>query len=88
MLSHFDVRSEYSAQMGRALARVFDKNVFRQIIMAARTAADGPFPGGDTISGLGSMHLLVRSWIDAIRLANLKFFNLSVPRRTGPLYVC
>ena len=78
MLSHFDVRSEYSAQMGRALARVFDKNVFRQIIMAARTAADGPFPGGDTITGLGVASTGAQ-WIDAIRLANLKFFNLSVP---------
>jgi len=78
MLSHFDVRSEYSAQMGRALARVFDKNVFRQIIKAARTAADGPFPGGDKIFGLGSSTTGAQ-WIDAIRLANLKFFNLSVP---------
>jgi len=78
MLSHFDVRSEYSAQMGRALARVFDKNVFRQIVQAARTAADGPFPGGDTIVGLGAASTGAE-WIDAIRLANLKFFNLSVP---------
>lgn len=78
MLSHFDVRSEFSAQMGRALARVFDKNVFRQIIKAARTPAQGVFPGGDSISGLGSAST-GSDWIEAIREANLKLFNQSVP---------
>jgi hypothetical protein len=49
-MSHFDVTSEFSAELGRALARVFDKNVMRAIILAARAAADGPFPGGNTIA--------------------------------------
>jgi hypothetical protein len=86
MLSHFDVRSQFSTELGRALARVFDKNVFRQIVLAARTAADGPFPGGivvtdaaltnsGTISGI--------DWIEAIRSANISLFNNDVPEEAA-----
>ena len=86
MLSHFDVRSEFSTQMGRALGRVYDKNCFRQVIKAARTTGTGPFPGGDTISGLAN-DSTGADWIDAIRKANLKFFNLSVPEEQKR-YMC
>lgn len=85
MLSHFDVRSEYSKQLGLALARVFDKNVFRQIALAARTAADGPFPGGNTITDAALAADAVtgkydgKDWIDAIRSMNLKLYNKDVP---------
>ena len=50
MLSHFDVRSQFATELGTALARVYDKNIFRQIVLAARTASDGPFPGGNVIT--------------------------------------
>jgi len=35
ILSHFDMRSIVSNEMGRALAKVFDQNVFRQLILAS-----------------------------------------------------
>lgn len=43
--NHYDVRQEYSRQLGFALAREFDKKVFRVACIAARTAgiiADEP----------------------------------------------
>lgn len=80
ILSHFDMRSIISKEMGRALAKVFDKNVFRQLITAARDTGSSPFPGGESIvdaaltsSGSGI------DWIDAIRDANLRLFNKDVP---------
>ena len=82
MLSHFDVRSQFSIELGRALARVYDQNNFRQIIKTARMSDDGPFPGGTVLTD-GS---LVNSgaidgvdWIDAIRSANKALFENDVP---------
>lgn len=82
VLSHFDVRSKATFEMGRALAKVFDKNVFRAIALAARTAAVGPFPGGTVVTdanlnATGSVNGAY--WIDAIRAANKALFNKDVP---------
>jgi hypothetical protein len=84
MLSHFEVRSQFSTELGRALAKVYDKNNFRQMILAARTAADGPFPGGHRIddSALAADGNGVydgAAWIDAIRAANKVLFEKDVP---------
>lgn len=84
ILSHFDLRSIISAEMGRALAKVFDQNVFRQLILAARTAAASPFPGGESITdtGLapsGAGVISGKDWIEAIRDANIRLFNKDVP---------
>jgi hypothetical protein len=80
ILSHFDMRSIISNEMGRALAKVFDKNVFRQIITAARDTGSSPFPGGESIADasltVGGSGI---DWIDAIRDANLRLFNKDVP---------
>lgn len=38
-ISHFDVRSVYTEAAGQALAQAYDKNVMRQVILAARAAA-------------------------------------------------
>lgn len=38
-MNHYDVRSIYTTEMGRALAVAYDKNVARNIIRAARAAA-------------------------------------------------
>jgi hypothetical protein len=52
-MSHFDVRSEYTSELGKALARVFDTNVYRTIIKTARAdsslagaSSTSPFPDG------------------------------------------
>lgn len=83
ILSHFDMRSIISAEMGKALAKVFDQNVFRQLILASRTSAASPFPGGNNItdSTLAATAGVYSGtdWIDAIREANIKLFNQDVP---------
>lgn len=83
-MSHFDVTSEFSAELGRALARTFDKNVLRQIVLAARTSADGPFPAGNVITDSALVNSSIaattgKSWIDHIREANIALFNKNVP---------
>lgn len=50
--NHYDVRAEYSKQLGAALAREFDKKTMRVAVLAARSAgiiADEP--GGTVIKG-------------------------------------
>lgn len=82
ILSHFDMRSIISKEMGRALAKVFDKNVFRQLLLAARDTGSSPFPGGESIADAALTNSGVISgidWIDAIRDANMRLFNKDVP---------
>ena len=83
ILSHFDMRSVISKEMGRALAKVFDQNVFRQLILAANTAAASPFPGGTvtTDTGLAASGGVFSGidYIEAIRTANIGLFNNDVP---------
>jgi len=83
-MAHFDVTSEFSAELGRALAREFDRNVLRQIVLAARTAADGPFPAGNVITDAALVNSSIaattgKSWVDHIREANIALFNKNVP---------
>lgn len=82
MLSHFDVRGPFSDAMGYELAKKYDKNVFRQIILAARTAGVGPFPGGTSIIDGTLTNTGVangEAWINHIREANRTLFGLDVP---------
>ena len=82
MLSHFEVRSQFAETMGHALAKVFDKNVFRSLILSARTAADGPFPAGNVITDatlINAGAIDGKAWIDAIRQANIDLYNKDVP---------
>ena len=83
ILSHFDMRSIISKEMGTALAKVFDKNVFRQLLLAARDAGSSPCPGGESITdaslaATGGVYNGI-DWIDAIRDANIRLFNKDVP---------
>ena len=84
MLSHFEVRSQFSNELGRALARVYDKNNFRQMILSARMTQPGPFPNGNVIedSALaadGDGKYDGHAWIDAIRDMNRKLHEKDVP---------
>lgn len=84
ILSHFDMRSIITKEMGSALAKVFDKNVFRQIVKAARDTGSSPFPGGTrkadgALAADGNGKYSGIDWIDAIRSANLDLFNKDVP---------
>lgn len=78
-MSHFDVTGEFTKELGAALARYYDKNVMRQIILAARTAADGPFPGGNVITDATLTSSSGSAWIAHIREANIALFNKNVP---------
>lgn len=82
MLSHFEVRDQFSSELGRALARVYDKNNFRQVILGARLAADGPFPGGNIITDatlINTGAIDGSNWVDGIRAANKALFEADVP---------
>lgn len=82
MLSHFEVKSQFSSELGRALARVYDKNIARSLILAARQAGVGPFPGGDVITDAGLLNTGTidgMAWIEAIREGSRRFFNKDVP---------
>jgi hypothetical protein len=54
--NHYDVRSQFSAEMGNALAYTFDKNVAAVIAKAARTAThfNTDLPGGTRIKIIAS----------------------------------
>lgn len=52
-MSHFQVRATYTAELGKALARVFDQNVYRTVVATAKQSANlpgaastSPFPNG------------------------------------------
>lgn len=47
--SHYDVRSIYSAEVGRALANQWDKNVLQVSVLAARAAATVTGANGGTV---------------------------------------
>jgi len=50
-MNHFEVRGEYSHQLGEALARTFDKQAFRAALAAARSANKiTGLPGGTQIT--------------------------------------
>lgn len=60
--NHYDIRAEYSKQIGAALARQFDEKVARMIVLAARASAtvNGGFGGsvlqkGATVATDGSV---------------------------------
>lgn len=89
-MSQFDVRGPMTADMGQALARMYDQNNFRQIALAARTAAVGPFPGGDRIvdAALLSSGTAIDglAWMDAIRKAKLAKAAKNIPA-SSPWYM-
>lgn len=51
-MNHYDVRSIYSTEMGRELAKTYDKNVARNVILAARGTnifGDTAYDGGNVL---------------------------------------
>jgi hypothetical protein len=51
--NHYDVRAEYTKQLGEALARVYDRNVARMAIQAARASATISGEAGGTVINAG-----------------------------------
>lgn len=99
-MSHFDVRSRYTEELGRALARVFDENVFRTIIKTARadTSLSGassttPFPDGKVIlsaetliDGTLAAAGAGNDWWQALRVMRIDANEKNIPA-SDPLYV-
>ena len=50
MIVHYDANHAIARSAGEAMAQLYDVQTLRQNILAARTAADGNFPGGTQVS--------------------------------------
>lgn len=90
MLSHFDVRGPFARTMGHSLAKAFDQNALRQVVLTARDTGDGPFPGGNVIEDValtGSGSISGMDWVDAIRQANKELYDKDVPETDPRLMV-
>lgn len=83
-MSHFDVRSEYSNQMGQSLAQTYDRNLLSLAIKAARdTGAGGLGVGavgqGNAASvGIGVSYT-VQNLVDAAYAAAQSFDEKNIP---------
>lgn len=97
-MSHFDIRSRYTEELGRALARVFDQNVFRTVIKTARAdsslsgaSSTSPFPDGNVIlsaqlSGTLAATGAGSQWWEALRAMRIDAGQANIPDG-DPLYV-
>ncbi len=47
-MNHYDVRSIYSSELGRALANQMDKHVYQAMLLASRASAAAPQAGGQS----------------------------------------
>lgn len=77
MKNHYDVRSIYSAELGRALANQFDKNLIGLSILAARASAT--VTGGNGGSVLTDAGYTGAGIINALYLAAAALDNKNVP---------
>ncbi|MQB00196.1 MAG: hypothetical protein GEU78_07880 [Actinobacteria bacterium] len=97
-MSHFDIRSRYTDELGRALARVFDKNVYRTIIKTARAdsslagaSSTSPFPNGNVILSSDVTGTIAATgagsdWWEAIREMRIDAGEANIPD-SDPLHV-
>jgi len=66
--NHYEVRSEYSTQMGAALAKTFDRNLLSLAVKTARAAESGAVAdqGAANSTNLGSTTPTIQVLVDAI----------------------
>ena len=83
-LNHYEVRSKYTTEMGRALAKTYDRNVGMEIAQAARSAA--AITGGDSGLVITNADLIsstpatkFAAWLAAITQAAADFDNKDIP---------
>lgn len=79
--NHYDVRSDYSEELGRALAVKFDKQTMQVAYLAARVAADALFTGSKGGSAVTNANIgtVMADTIDAIYSAAEKLDTKDVP---------
>ena len=89
-MSHFDVRSEYSVQMGQALAQTYDRNLLSLAVKAARDPSglgNGAVGQGDAVSvGIG-VSPTVANIVDAAYAAAQAFDEKNIPENDRYLIV-
>jgi hypothetical protein len=72
-MNHYEVRGEYSTQLGQALARIYDKSVFRVALTAARSPNKiTGLPGGTEIA-LSAGYAAATDAAKAIEMADALF---------------
>jgi hypothetical protein len=80
-MNHYETRSEYSTQMGRALARTYDKHTLQLAILAARAAApiNGELGGGSITNAALLSDTTGDTLVKAIYAAAQRFAENDVP---------
>lgn len=81
-MNHYDVRSIYTTELGRALAKKFDNTIARVVIKAARASANLTGGKGDQfvdVTGAGSTTITGAKLADAIYAAAQKLDEADVP---------
>lgn len=89
ILNHWDARSEYAQQLGRAIAKTVDQNILRVLYEAAHVASDALFTGS-----LGGNHIVDAdgdtngaSFVDAVFKLAVLFDEKDVPKENRYLAV-
>ncbi|PPE71474.1 hypothetical protein IS481_12045 [Caldimonas thermodepolymerans] len=90
LMAHFDFRSPIVSDMGQALARTFDQNVMRAIILAARTPQQhAAFNDGGTVHQsadlLSTGNIDGFKWVQELRKVRLALIKKNLPANM-PLY--
>lgn len=86
LLNHFDVRAPYTKELGEFLARHYDANVIRMILLAARGGA--LFTGDQGGTGLVDANLATSATalIDSISAAKQAMDEKDVPVNSQPVH--
>jgi hypothetical protein len=91
-MSHFDVRSEYSTQMGQALAQTYDRNLLSLAVKAARDTGAGGLgvgavgQGNAQSVGIGVSYT-IQNLVDASYAAAQSFDEKNIPAEDRYLIV-
>lgn len=91
-MSHFDVRSEYSTQMGQALAQTYDRNLLSLAVKACRDTGAGGLgvgavdQGNAESVGIGTSYT-IQNLVDAAYAAAQKFDEKNLPEEDRYLLV-
>ena len=75
--SHYDVRSIYASELGKALAKRFDIATMKTLFAAASAGASAPQAGGNSIAGANTT--TASGIIDALYLAATKLDEVDAP---------
>lgn len=75
--SHYDVRSIYASELGKALAKRFDIATMKTLFAAAGASASAPQAGGNTISGATTN--TTAGIVDALYAAATKLDEVDAP---------